>query len=129
MQKISTLTSPKPENIKWIPLFSKGPKISLIGVCVWMHSVSDVGTWFLAIFGPFSILRIIFEGKKWKIQKPEPKELFFTILYYNLAKFQVSRSFSSWLLLKNVKYQISRFKVSGPIFAKNWPVFAEYFLK
>ena len=45
------------------------------------------------------------------------------------SKFQLHRTFLPKVDTTNVKCQFSRFKVPGPIFGKNWPIFPQYFSK
>ena len=45
------------------------------------------------------------------------------------SKFQLHRTFLQKVDPTNVKCQFSRFKVPGPIFSKNQPIFPQYFPK
>ena len=61
-------------------------------------------------------------------QNDQNPEIFFLWIFlimfaYNLAKFQVARSFRSKLLFFYVKCWNRPFKVSGPIFSKKFKVF------
>ena len=62
-------------------------------------------------------------------ERPQHCALVLTVFPSNLAKFHVQSSSKSPEIVQNVKYYFRPFKGSGPIFGKNWPVFALYFLK
>ena len=84
--------------------------------------------WKSAKNGHFHHKRCIFAPKNKKIENVFQAEIF-NIFYYNLAKFQVSSTYLSWLLFKNVILSYRAFKSPRDSFFEKSARFCPIFRK